>query len=186
MGCKQSGKYVWNGKAKSVLVHCFAITLDDTYQAKPFHLLQFIGASSFNQDLSSWNTESLTSSENMFQEATSFDLNNSPKIPTLKPTLVPTRNPTQQPTTSSPTTSNPTVSPTIDTSNCYMLDISIRLDQYPADTRWEIIPKGQKGAVATSPPYDSSMQNQAVEVESICLEEGTYDFIIYDVYGDGM
>ena len=70
--------------------------------------------------------------------------------------------------------------------------MNITLDQYPADTRWEIVP-AQEGessvvtsAIVTSPPYDDSLQYKAADIVSTCLPEGMYDFIIYDVYGDGM
>ena len=47
------------------------------------------------------------------------------------------------------------------------------------------MPQGQSAAVTTSAAYDASQANSAAEVQSVCLEAGAYDFIIYDVYGDG-
>ena len=133
----------------------------------------------------------------MFQEATAFDFDlYAPDSVTLEPT---TASPTVKPT-KSPVTMKPTISPSKqvvvpsppanDNDVCpagqSLLDVSIALDQYPADTRWEIIPTKSKAAVATSPPYDLSLQFKEAEVERICLEEGSYDFNIYDVYGDGI
>ena len=60
------------------------------------------------------------------------------------------------------------------------------LEQYPTDSRWEIIPQGQIAAVATSVRYVESQASLPAEVQSVCLLEGMYDFTIYDVYGDGM
>lgn len=151
--------------------------------------ISHIGAENFNQDLSSWNIESVTSSDAMFDGATAFNNNTSkndyyPKFPTPKPTTSqPTPNPTPAPTTLKPT-SKPT--------SCYTLDVNITLDQYPADTRWEIVPAQQgensvaASAIITSPPYDDSYQYKAADIVSLCLPEGMYDFIIFDVYGDGM
>jgi len=68
----------------------------------------------------------------------------------------------------------------------HTLTIDVTLDQYPTDTRWEIIPQGQSTAIATSAPYDASLQFSPAETDSVCLPDGTYDFIIYDVYGDGI
>ena len=156
------------------------------------HKQQFIGAERFNQDLSSWNIESVTSSDAMFDGATAFNNNTSqndyyPKFPTPKPTT-----PQPTPSTPNPTPAPTTLKPTVKPTSCYTLDVNITLDQYPADTRWEIVP-AQEGkssvvtsAIVTSPPYDDSLQYKAADIVSTCLPEGMYDFIIYDVYGDGM
>ena len=93
--------------------------------------------------------------------------------------------PAPQPTPPVPT---PPVSvpPPDDYDDCYTLEINISLDQYPADTRWEIIPQGQSRQVlVASPEYDASQALTNV-TQSECLVEGTYDFIIYDVYSDGI
>ena len=130
----------------------------------------------------------------MFDGATEFNNNPSkndyyPKFPTPKPT---TLQPT--PSTPNPTPAPTTLQPTPKPTSCYTLDVKITLDQYPADTRWEIVPAQQEGesssvassAIVTSPPYDDSLQYKAADIVSMCLPEGMYDFIIYDVYGDGM
>ena len=130
----------------------------------------------------------------MFQEATAFDFDlYAPESVTLKPTTAsPTVKPTMSPVTMKPTTSPSkqvvVPSPPANDNDCvgHTLDVSITLDQYPADTRWEIIPTKSKAAVATSPPYDLTLQFKPAEVDRICLEEGSYDFNIYDVYGDGI
>ena len=98
--------------------------------------------------------------------------------------LDPTPNPTELIT--APPTVSPRPPPTPAALDCYTLDISVTLDQYPTDTRWEIIPQGQIAAVATSVPYVASQAFLPAELQSVCLPEGMYDFTIYDVYGDGM
>ena len=107
--------------------------------------------------------------------------------PTPNPTQGATLNPTNEP--SNPPTPQPTPAPVATPSDCdggHTLDISVTLDQYPQDTRWEIIPQGESAAIATSPPYDETLQFSPADTFSVCLPDGTYDFIIYDVYGDGM
>ena len=87
--------------------------------------------------------------------------------------------------------SSPTPSPAVATpsDDCdgHTLDISVTLDQYPQDTRWEIIQvqKKEEVLVASSDPYDESLALTPV-TQTVCLPDGTYDFIIYDVYSDGM
>ena len=50
----------------------------------------------------------------------------------------------------------------------------------------EEMEEGTIDLIVTSPPYDDSLQYKAADIVSTCLPEGMYDFIIYDVYGDGM
>ena len=69
--------------------------------------------------------------------------------------------------------------------DCYTLDVTVVLDQYPSDTTWEIIPRGSGVAFHKSIPYDASLAFQS-SIQSVCLPEGMYDFIVYDIYGDGM
>lgn len=148
-----------------------------------------------------------------YDPATPFVDGASPPIaPTPKPvvvTPVPTRKPTQKPTTAvtpAPTpkpivvvtpapTAPPTPKPTQQTvpvpvetpalEDCFMLDVTLNLDQYPVDTTWEIIPQGSKVAFYNSIPYKMS-QAFTPDTQSVCLPEGMYDFKIYDVYEDGM
>lgn len=125
-------------------------------------------------------------------------------LPTPKPTPQPTSPPTPRPTlnptppapvpapvtpVTPPPTPNPTPPPTAPpvpaTTSCQTLDVTVDLDQYASDTTWEIIPEGQTEAFYKSTPYLDS-QALTSDTQSVCLPDGTYDFIIYDVYGDGM
>eukprot|EP00984_Skeletonema_dohrnii_P011119 scaffold4420_cov135-Skeletonema_dohrnii-CCMP3373.AAC.3 len=69
------------------------------------------------------------------------------------------------------------------------INISIFLDEYPADTSWTIIDDSTTtggNAVATSPTYDATMA-LTQQVQTICLvAPGTYSFIISDDYEDGI
>jgi hypothetical protein len=130
-------------------------------------------------------------------ERTEFEMPFDPQGPipaTPSPTARPTPSPTQAavPVTPEPTpspTPNPTPSPTPnpveEEGDCYTLDVTVNLDQYAPDTTWEIIPQGESLAIYNSIPYDASLAFTE-DTQSVCLPEGTYDFTIYDVYGDGM
>jgi hypothetical protein len=81
----------------------------------------------------------------------------------------------------SPTTQSPTVY-----QDCNLLDVIVTLDQHPSDIRWEIVGsrQGFNTIVAVSPPYDDSMA-YSTDTQRFCLVDGTYQFSIYDDYGDG-
>jgi len=105
-------------------------------------------------------------------------------LPTIEPTVPPTPKPIVPPTP--PPTEKVTAPPTVGPPDaCYTLDVTVTLDQYPSDTRWEIIPQGQTEVLFTSRQYDNTFMFLP-DTQSVCLEEGTYDFVIYDVYGDGI
>lgn len=103
-----------------------------------------------------------------------------PVVPvTPPPTPKPTPNPTLPP---SPPPTAPPVPPAPST---HKLDVTVVLDQYPVDTTWEIIPAGQTEPFYESIPYVAS-QALTPDTQSVDLPTGTYDFIIYDVYEDGI
>ena len=81
------------------------------------------------------------------------------------------------------------------------IEISIFLDEYPADTSWSIIDNNyystpsnnsnnsnnNNAVVATSTPYDAAMALTEQTTQNICLAApGTYSFIITDAYNDGI
>ena len=54
-----------------------------------------------------------------------------------------------------------------------------------SDMSWEI-EDSEGNVVASNSPYDESMAT-TTQVEEICdLADGSYTFVIYDEYGDGM
>ena len=59
------------------------------------------------------------------------------------------------------------------------------LDQYPTDTRWEVVAEGADAVAAAYGPYLEDQAYATVDV-SVCLDPGAYEFRIFDVYGDGM
>lgn len=55
-------------------------------------------------------------------------------------------------------------------------------DGYASECSWELL-DGSGTAIVTSPEYeDGDKKAQAL----LCLEQGTYTFNVYDVYGDGL
>ena len=64
------------------------------------------------------------------------------------------------------------------------MEISITLDNYGSETTWEIL-DDLGNAVASGGPY-SDFTIGEVNISTTCLEDGCYDFIIYDAYGDGI
>ena len=62
--------------------------------------------------------------------------------------------------------------------------LTIVLDNYPEETRWEVRDAGNT-VVAAGGTYGSQPDGSTV-VENLCLTDGCYDFIIYDAYGDGI
>ncbi|MCB0598447.1 MAG: T9SS type A sorting domain-containing protein [Lewinellaceae bacterium] len=68
---------------------------------------------------------------------------------------------------------------------CYdnPVTLTIILDNYPEETRWEIRDGGT--VLASGGTYGSYPDGSTV-VENACLPDGCYDFVIYDSYGDGI
>lgn len=102
----------------------------------------------------------------------------------LRPTVSPS--PTERPTTSAaPTTARPSPSPTVSfapTENCYWVEVDIVYDSFPTETSWTI--ENDMGDVMKS--YQEEDWVAMFYSESICLQEGTYQFAILDEHGDGM
>lgn len=66
--------------------------------------------------------------------------------------------------------------------DCTITEVTILLDNWPAETSWEI--EDANGTiVASKNNYSGAGSTVTVEV---CLEDGCFDFIIYDSYGDGI
>ncbi len=63
------------------------------------------------------------------------------------------------------------------------VNLSITLDNYPEETRWEI--RSGSTIVVSGGPYGSQPDGSTISGD-IVLDDGCYDFIIYDSYGDGI
>lgn len=62
--------------------------------------------------------------------------------------------------------------------------LTIRLDQFPSETRWEI--RSSAGApLLSGGPYAGHTPHSIVQ-ENLCLPYGCFEFVIYDGYNDGL
>ena len=69
--------------------------------------------------------------------------------------------------------------------SCSNVNLSITFDNYPEETAWSIVnASGQ--TVASGGTYGSQADGSTLNVSVGCLDDGCYDFIITDVYGDGI
>lgn len=81
-------------------------------------------------------------------------------------------------------TSNDSSTANFDIVDGHGMDISVTLDNYGSETTWEIL-DDQGNQVASGGPYTDFTIGQ-VNISTTCLEDGCYDFVIYDSYGDGI
>jgi len=77
-------------------------------------------------------------------------------------------------------TDAPTKSPTL--SSCTNVDVEILTDNYGSETTWDVINLGNNLSVMKDGPYASS----TLIKDSSCLSTGSYEFRIFDSYGDGI
>ena len=68
---------------------------------------------------------------------------------------------------------------------CSDVTLNLALDQYPAETSWEIKNAFNQVVVSSLGTYANEPSGTVIN-QTFCLEEGCYDFIINDVYGDGI
>lgn len=61
------------------------------------------------------------------------------------------------------------------------LSLTIALDEYPAETTWEIL--NGSSVVASGGPYENQF---TTVVEEVCLPTGCYDLSFFDSFGDGI
>ena len=62
--------------------------------------------------------------------------------------------------------------------------IDIFTDNYPSETTWELIDKGSGGVVASGGPLTDPLTQYTW---TVCIAmTGCYNFVIYDLYGDGI
>jgi hypothetical protein len=69
--------------------------------------------------------------------------------------------------------------------SCSNVSLSITFDNYPEETSWEIRNSGGQ-VVASGGTYASQADGSTLNIDVGCLDDGCYDFIISDSYGDGI
>ena len=91
---------------------------------------------------------------------------------------------------SSPTVSHhPTPAPSISSSptqTCHWIAITVEYDDDPHETSWLLERAGRGSANVLVKSLANAAIGDTSHTESICLEEGEYEFTIQDVAGDGM
>ena len=68
---------------------------------------------------------------------------------------------------------------------CSDVSLSITFDNYPEETAWSIV-NASGTTIASGGTYASQADGSTLTVAVGCLDDGCYDFIITDVYGDGI
>ena len=68
---------------------------------------------------------------------------------------------------------------------CSNVSLSLTFDNYPEETAWSVI-NASGSTVASGGTYDSQADGSTLNISVGCLDDGCYDFIITDVYGDGI
>ena len=108
-------------------------------------------------------------------------------LETQSPSYAPTESPTYATSTFAPTSYNDPISPPCSTSQT-RIRIELLTDGFPSDTSWAFKRKGEEegrnGALLLrSKKYDQVSQS---DVRELCLDRGTYEFIIQDIFSDGL
>ena len=68
-----------------------------------------------------------------------------------------------------------------------IIHVEIKTDDYPTETRWEIVDESTGDVVAEDGPYTNAEKNEIVFNEDVVLPAlGCYTFTCYDSYGDGI
>ena len=68
---------------------------------------------------------------------------------------------------------------------CSDVSLSITFDNYPEETAWSIV-NASGTTIASGGTYASQADGSTLTVAVGCLDDGCYDFIITDAYGDGI
>lgn len=71
------------------------------------------------------------------------------------------------------------------TGGCTNVQLAITLDDYPAETKWDIKDAATGVIVAFGGPYTDFTGGSTVN-QTICLPNGCYNFNMYDAFGDGI
>jgi hypothetical protein len=67
--------------------------------------------------------------------------------------------------------------------NGIALGLTITLDDYGDETTWGVYQSGN--LIVSGGPYEEGAEGLVIQ-ESVCLQEGCYELIFFDSYGDGM
>lgn len=82
------------------------------------------------------------------------------------------------------TTSMDGFDPRTDQNLCVEVTLTITMDNYPEETSWEIRNETED-IVAAGGTYDNQQDSSVITID-LCLENGCYDLVFKDLYGDGI
>ena len=68
--------------------------------------------------------------------------------------------------------------------SCSNIRLSIKFDNYPEETRWEIL-NSSNSVVSSGGTYDNQADGSTLNLTG-CLDTGCYTLVFYDSFGDGM
>ncbi|NRD22095.1 DUF5011 domain-containing protein [Winogradskyella litoriviva] len=68
---------------------------------------------------------------------------------------------------------------------CSDVSLSITFDNYPEETAWSVV-NASGSTVASGGTYGSQADGSTLTIDVGCLDDGCYDFVITDTYGDGI
>ncbi|MUU79002.1 immunoglobulin-like domain-containing protein [Winogradskyella endarachnes] len=68
---------------------------------------------------------------------------------------------------------------------CSDVSLSITLDNYPEETAWSLV-NASGSTIASGGTYGSQADGSTLTIDVGCLDDGCYDFVITDTYGDGI
>lgn len=69
--------------------------------------------------------------------------------------------------------------------SCADIKVTLKLDDFPEETTWEIVDDQTNQVVLSGGPYNASQAGKTKN-KTICLADGLYSFYIDDEYGDGI
>lgn len=84
---------------------------------------------------------------------------------------------TQETTTSTTTTTAPVYS------QIHALEITIQHDNYAHETGWML--RSAAGSILLEQPAGKFTENEGISTKTMIVKNGTYEFEIFDTYGDG-
>ena len=124
------------------------------------------------------------------EEAVGEETGEAPDAPAA--TAAPSLRPTPVPATSSPVTDGAGVDPATsapvasvaqeDAQEGYCIEVAVAFDNYPDDTSWTVSRVADGASVASSGAHDGVSSSD----RACGLGPGEYEFVISDVYGDGV
>ena len=85
-----------------------------------------------------------------------------------------------------PSSTHPSMSPYLSyspTEMCSLIEITVVHDEYPDDKSWDLQRMSKNGDCSVLESDELTHLDSTSDIDSMCLHEGEYDFVIYDSVG---